>query len=584
MQAVGQNDITGSQHRIVPYGLGKGPSIDLHMRSLALGKQQRPGFVVHHNHIGPLGLTVERNGILLYNPRGMSATSRNQIGDQMLPDPLLGGQDQVDPPQGIPHLHRSAPVSGPQSNGRKIEFGEFGHRSIEKFPYLYRVQIYELMRTILSTIALFSLCTLWAQEYVPSFGRELPRGEILAYPSAEAASAADGGNNRYFTRLEEWTLDGNRFSTNFTVPFAWANRQVLLHVGQASGDYELFINGKQAAYVADGNSPAEFNITKLTHEGRNSVEIRVMQPSPTAILESWKENPAPMLGRIWIQSQPTMRLRDVLTKTRVGENGFATAEVALVIKSEALNPRTSRIHYRLITPSGEDAAAGFKDLTLEMRNEDTVRFLARIPENMLWTPELPTQYTLQLKTQHEGRYVEFEELRIGFRQIELREGQLLLNGQPVDLHIREVPGSLSENEIATLREQGYNTLKLLPGPVPESFLNFCDAQGLFVIAQAPIDTRRSGESRRVGGNPSNNPAWGAAYIERAENSYHTTKRHPSVVAFSLATRSANGINLYESYLNMKRFGDSRPFIYPDAAGEWNTDTLRLEPANPEAGK
>ena len=77
-------------------------------------------------------------------------------------------------------------------------------------------------------------------------------------------------------------------------------------------------------------------------------------------------------------------------------------------------------------------------------------------------------------------------------------------------------------------------------------------------------------------NPSNAPEWLGAYLERTENSYHTTKRHPSVVAFALATQSANGINLYESYLNMKRFGDSRPFIYPDAGGEWDSDKLALE--------
>ena len=433
------------------------------------------------------------------------------------------------------------------------------------------------MRTILSTLALFSLCGLCAQEYVPTYGRELPRGELLVYPSAEAAEAADGGNNRYFTRLTEWSLEeNNRFTTNFTVPFAWANRQVLLHVGRSTGDYEVLVNDRPAAYVADGNSPAEFNITKLTHEGRNKVEIRVVQPSPTAPLESWKENPEPMLGGIWLLSQPTMRIRDVVTKTRVGENGFATAEVAIAVKSEALNPRTSRIHYQLIAPSGENAAAGFKDLTLEMRGEDTVRFLARIPANELWTPELPTQYILRLKTQHEGRYVEFAELRMGFREVAVNEGRLLLNGQPITLRVREVPGSLDENAIANLREAGYNTFRLLPGPVSEEFLEYCDEQGVCVIAQAPIDTSRSGDSRRKEGNPSNDPAWKEAYIERALNSYHTTKRHPSVVAFSLATRSSNGINLYESYLKMKQLGEQRPFIYPEAGGEWNSDQLLLE--------
>lgn len=113
--------------------------------------------------------------------------------------------------------------------------------------------------------------------------------------------------------------------------------------------------------------------------------------------------------------------------------------------------------------------------------------------------------------------------------------------------------------------------------MPESLLNFCDVQGLYVIAQAPIDTRRSGESAPQGrGIRPTTPNGSRPYLERTENSYHTTKRHPSVVAFALATQSANGINLYESYLNMKRFGDSRPFIYPDAGGEWDSDKLALE--------
>ena len=575
-QSVGQHHVARPQHRIVTDGLRKRPAFDLHVRRLALGKQQRPRGIVHNHHIGPLRLPVERYGILLYDARGLRPATGNQAGDQMLANPLFGSENQIDASQGIPHLNRPVPTAGPQPDGWKIEFGKSVHRSLKKIPYLYRTQIYELMRTILATIAFFSLCGLCAQEYVPTCGRELPRGELLAYPSAEAAEAADGGDNRYFTRLEEWNLNGNSFSTNFTVPFAWANRQVLLHIGQASGEYELRINDREAAYVADGNAPAEFNITKLVREGRNTVEIRVVQPSPSALLESWKENPEPMLGGIWLLSQPTLRIRDVATKTRIGENGNATAEVALVIKSEALNPRTSRIHYQLLTPTGENAATGHKDITLAMRGEDTLRFLARIPANMLWSPELPTQYTLRLKTQHEGRYVEYAELRLGFRAVEVRDERLLLNGQPASLRIREVPATISENEIAALREQGYNTLKLLPGPVSESFLNSCDGQGLCVIVQAPIDTSRSGDSRQKEGNPSNDPAWLQAYLERTENSYHTTKRHPSVIAFSLATQSANGINLYESYLNMTRFGDSRPFIYPNADGEWNSDRVVFE--------
>ncbi len=417
-----------------------------------------------------------------------------------------------------------------------------------------------------------------AQEYIPTYGRELPRGTMISYPTAQEATAADGSDTRYFTRLEEWQQHENVFSTAFTMPFAWANRQAFFHLEWASADYEVRINGESIAYNSNGNIPAEFNLTRYAQEGRNTLEVVVSAPSRVSVLESWKNDAAPAIGKAWVMSQPTLRVRDVLTKAwRSGEeNNTGMAEVGLVVKSEALNPRTSRVHYDLVTPTGETAATGYKDVTLSMRGEDTVRFLARIPENLLWSTELPTKYTLRVRTQHEGRYVEYIELPIGFRTIEVQDGQLAVNGVPVALRVREVSPQIDHNDIAKLREQGYNTLKLTPGPVPAALYDYCDMYGVYVIPQAPIDTRSSGESRRKGGNPTNDPAWLGAYAERTADSYHVSKRHPSVVAFSLATKSANGINLYESYLNVKKFGDQRPFIYPDAEGEWNTDKLRLE--------
>ena len=434
------------------------------------------------------------------------------------------------------------------------------------------------MRSILSIIALFSCCTLAAQEYIPTYGRELPRGEVIAYPTAQEAAAAFAGDTRYFTRLADWTQKGNVFSTEFTVPFAWANRQVFFHLGWASADYEVRVNGKAVAYDSDCSAPAEFNLTRHAQEGRNTLEIVVSAPSQVARLESWKSDPAPAIGPAWVMSQPTLRIRDILTKTwRSTEEGDnVMAEVGLVVKSEALNPRTSRVHYELLSPAGKTSATGYKDIKLNMRGEDTLRFLARIPDSLLWSPEKTTRFTLRVKTQHEGRYMEYIEVPLGFRTVEVQNGQLAVNGTPVTLRTREVPAHASADEIAALRGQGYNTLKLLPGPVSPTLYGTCDTLGMYVIVQAPIDTRSSGESRRIGGNPSNAPEWLGAYVERTADSYHASKRHPSVIAFSLATQSANGINLYESYLDMKKSGDPRPFIYPDAAGEWNSDKLEMQ--------
>ena len=186
------------------------------------------------------------------------------------------------------------------------------------------------MRSILSIIALFSCCTLAAQEYIPTYGRELPRGEVIAYPTAQEAAAASAGDTRYFTRLADWTQKDNVFSTEFTVPFAWANRQVFFHLGWASADYEVRVNGKTVAYDSDCSTPAEFNLTRHAQEGRNRLEIVVSAPSQVARLESWESDPAPAIGPAWVMSQPTLRVRDVLTKSwrSSEENDKVMAEIA----------------------------------------------------------------------------------------------------------------------------------------------------------------------------------------------------------------------------------------------------------------
>ena len=362
-----------------------------------------------------------------------------------------------------------------------------------------------LMRSILSIIALFSCCTLAAQEYIPTYGREPMRGELLVYPSAREAAEADGSDNKYFKHLNEWTQKGNSFTTDFTVPFAWANRQVLFRLGWASADYEIRVNGEAVAYNSDCNAPAEFNLTRHAKEGRNTLEVILSSPSKVERLESWKNDASPAIGAAWVMSQPTLRIRDILTKTwRSTEEGDnVMAEVGLVVKSEALNPRTSRVHYELLSPAGKTSATGYKDIKLNMRGEDTLRFLARIPDSLLWSPEKTTRFTLRVKTQHEGRYMEYIEVPLGFRTVEVQNGQLAVNGTPVTLRTREVPAHASADEIAALRGQGYNTLKLLPGPVSPTLYGTCDTLGMYVIVQAPIDTRSSGESRRIGVNPSN---------------------------------------------------------------------------------
>lgn len=408
-----------------------------------------------------------------------------------------------------------------------------------------------------------------------TFGREPLRGPLVAAPTAAEAEYAGPRPSRYLAPIEAWSVAGDSLTARFTRPFAWANRQIFLHMEAAVSEYEVAVNGRTVAYNADPNYPADFNLTKYAGEGANRLTVRFERPSAMAPLESWKESgPRTPDGRgAYIYSQPTMYIRDVAVRCR-DVAGTPKAEIAVAVRTAALNDKTSRIHYDLRTADGARLTSGHADLTLGMRGEDTVHLFVSLPDTLLWSAGHPVRCDLRLSTQYMGRYVEYMRVPLGFRTVGMQGDTLLINGTPTPLRIREVrPAEASPELVGRLKAEGYDAARLTAGAVNGAFYEACDSLGLYVVAQIPVDTRLSGPDIRRGGNPSNDPAWLPAYIERTTDACHALGRHPSVIAISLAEKSANGINLYESYLHAKRLAGDLPVIYPDAAGEWNSDPI-----------
>lgn len=437
------------------------------------------------------------------------------------------------------------------------------------------------MERLSTLIALFScLAPLAAAAQEPddpactSVGREPARSEIIAYPTQKQALTFSHEANRYLDPVDGWEQRGNLFTSHFTMPFAWIDRQQFLHVEWASSAYEVTVNGTRAGYSQNGTAPADYDITSLAREGRNEVAVRVFDDSPALRLESRPEA-APAVGECYVTAQPRMRVRDIAIGSSIDNEQSGVLEIGVVMKTHSLNPNTTRVAYELIHADTLTVLEGYKDLTLDMRGEDTVRMMAVVPQSLKWSAETPTLYTLVVKTKREGRYNEYIPFRVGFRSVEYDREGIRVNGRPVALRIRDVASETAPSEVARLKAEGYNALRLQPGRLSRRLLNACDSVGMYVIAQIPLDTHASGTSREVGGNPSNDPAWRDAYIDRTRSYYEATKNHPSVIAYSLARRSANGINLYEAYLWLKRHEKHRPVLYPEADGEWNTDSVAL---------
>ncbi len=405
------------------------------------------------------------------------------------------------------------------------------------------------------------------------------RTQLRSYSSQAAAIERQGGDSQWIREIGEWTLtrsDGAEvFSSVYQMPFAWIDRVLMLRIPRAGGSYTVTINGVEAGYSQASKTPAEFEVTKFTREGMNRIEITMHEPSIARTIENYRrgETLAAPSG-VCVIAQPKLRVRDIVWKGRVNGTDGAMS-LGVVVKSHLLNIRQVRVNYELLAPDGKRVSYGYKDSQFEMKDEDTVSFFSLIPDVRAWSAAQPDLYTLVVKMQVEGRYTEYIAQKVGFRTLGAQDGALTVNGAKVRLNIAEftpsgVPSD-DRRQVEALKRTGINALRLTPYPQSDEFYAMCDAVGLYLIDQADVDTHLAGNSRKLKGNPSNDPAWCAAFVQRGLACYRNSQLHPSVVAYCPAFNSANGYCLYESYLALKAACKDRPIVYPWADKEWNTD-------------
>lgn len=442
------------------------------------------------------------------------------------------------------------------------------------------------MRYILTLVATFFVVTLNAQidNSLTNLGegRETARMYMLPYSTADEALEAAGEirKSKYVRPMEQWTMEQSDEATlhkaQFAYPFSWINRLVFVHVGAVGGAYDLYVNDEYVGSSANGFLPAEFNVTKYVREDMNSVTISVPRQHWSQTLECFdgKKEVAPI--EVYAFSQPVIRVRDVVHSARIDATGkMANVDVSLVVKTESLNEKRARIHYELVAADTVVVEYGYRDMSVGMRGEDTVKFMARVPVSALWSEQSPTRLKLNFKTQVEGRYAEYYSLPTTFRELSYKQGQISINGKGVELRFGDVdPTTATAATLQELKRQGSNAVRVGEGVVPRSFYRLCESEGVYVVVCVPINSSASGESRKVGGNPTNDPAWREAYLDRAMATYRSTCDFGCVVGYELAAESANGINLYESYMLLKSLETKRPISYSDGGDEWNNDAVK----------
>lgn len=393
------------------------------------------------------------------------------------------------------------------------------------------------------------------------------RTRLIPYPTEAAAKEHAMSRQRYMQPVEEWVEVDGVLRGEFTFPFSWLERQVFIRLEGVAQPYELFVNGKRAGGSTNGFAAAEYNITKISKEDKNRVELRLLGGDDVAPIECFdKPTPHPIA---YVISQPRVRVRDILYRANI-DYGVVNADFSVVMQNETLGKKTSRLYYELYLNDTVRLDAGTRDVELGMYGRDTMRFGAPVLDSVLWCCESPTRLSLHLKNRIEGRDVEFYNVAVALRELEYRNGYITVNNAACDMAWLELSPNATITELEQVYNSGARAVRFTAGAVDDDVLSYCDEKGLYVAITAPINTSKAGESRKRGGNPSNDPQWRREFVERTTQMIHTTKRHPSVVAYYLADDSANGICLYESYLAAKSVTDI-PVFYDDGGREWNSD-------------
>ena len=428
----------------------------------------------------------------------------------------------------------------------------------------------KIMR-ITSFIILFLLATLTSSAQTSFRNAEPTRSTITPYNKAADAAVENIAASTFIEQVKEWeiTEEGKCFTSRFTMPIAWLNRQVLVRIGRSTSAFEVEVNGQKVGYAPSGAVATEFNVTKLLHTGKNDLAIRHIDAVENGV-STLHRSSKPAIEEVMIVCQPVIRVRDIICSTTINDLGEGVAEFAVAVKCDALNPKSSTINYTIRQNDTIVLARGRRDIALDMRREDTVRFVARIPKASLWSSASPQMLTLDLDNRINGRASEFIRHHFGVRSADFQFGKLYVNRRAVDLRLTNYDG---KQPLDTLVVGDRNGIVIDAAMASDSLLGECDRRGIYVFVRAAIDTRSFDPSIRRNGNPSNNPQWVDTYLGLNRAALYATRHHPSVVGFVIAEGESSGYNIYESYLMMKSLERRLPVVYEGAKGEWCSDQI-----------
>ena len=357
-----------------------------------------------------------------------------------------------------------------------------------------------------------------------------------------------------------------QYRRTFTVDKAWIGKQICLYIGSATSNVRVWVNGKMVGYSQDSKLEARFDITKYVKAGENLIALEIFRWCDGTYLEDQDFNRFAGISRdVYVYTREKDRLEDV--NIAADMNGKYSVKVKTA-------GRISRVRVSILDKDGREVASGE---TVPSKNAAEIAGSVSSPE--LWSAETPSLYTLKVEGLSKAGVAESTSLKFGFRTVEIKNAQLLVNGQPVlikgaDRHeMNPYKGYIVSkedmiNDIRIMKNLNINAVRTCHYPDEPLWIALCDEYGIYLVDEGNIESHGMGYGDKT---LAKREDYKAAHLSRDQRMVLRDINHPSVIIWSLGNEAGDGPNFTACYQWIKGHDSTRPVQYERAQGGDNSD-------------
>ena len=402
--------------------------------------------------------------------------------------------------------------------------------------------------------------------------------EMLGYGQPEYVNVGFGWRGHFDQQPPAVPTKDNHvgsYRREINIPANWDGKRVIAHFGSVTSNIYLYVNGKFAGYAEDSKVAAEFDITPFLKKGKNLIAFQTFRWCDGSWCEDqdfWRLSGPARENYLYARSKEH-RLLDVRVETEL-KNNYKDGALNITAKVQG----NTLAYFGLYDPDGKEVIVTGTD---NVKN-GVAKYQLRVKNVRKWSAETPNLYTLVVSPiQNGGMYSPYEiiQVKVGFRKVEIKNKQLLVNGQPVLLkganrHEMDPDAGYNVSEqrmiqdIMMMKRLNINAVRTCHYPDDPRWYDLCDKYGLYVVAEANQESHgfQYGDDAAA-----KKPEFAKQIMERNQHNVSMFYNHPSIITWSLGNETVMGDNFIQAYNWIKSQDKTRPVQYEQARRGAGTD-------------